>query len=120
MVAQAVVAVLQQRIMDKGARGQGKVRSHDATAPKPSGPASFIARPPISSSRVSGGSIYYLTALVEELASGAYECSPIIPLQKPIIMKNAESFTLSGPGHLLGVAGMGRRAALDRRLAALF
>ena len=46
-------------------------------------------------------STYYLTALVEELASGAYECSPIIPLQKPIIMKNAESFILSGPGHLL-------------------
>jgi CRP-like cAMP-binding protein len=46
-------------------------------------------------------STYYLTALVEELASGAYECSPIIPLQKPIIIKNAESFILSGPGHLL-------------------
>ena len=46
-------------------------------------------------------STYYLTALVEELASGAYECSPIIPFQKPIVVKNAESFILSGPGHLL-------------------
>jgi hypothetical protein len=50
MVAQAIVAVLQQGIMDKGARGQGKVRSHDATALKPSDPSSFIARPPITSS----------------------------------------------------------------------
>ena len=46
-------------------------------------------------------STYYLTALVEELASGAFECSPIIPLQKPIIIQNEESFILSGPGHLL-------------------
>jgi CRP-like cAMP-binding protein len=46
-------------------------------------------------------STYYLTALVEELASGAFECSPITPLQKPIIIQNEESFILSGPGHLL-------------------
>jgi hypothetical protein len=46
-------------------------------------------------------STYYLTALVEELASGAFDCSAIVPLQKPIIIKNEESFILSGPGHLL-------------------
>jgi len=59
-------------------------------------------------------SIYFLTALVEELASGAYECSPIIPLQKNIILKRAEVFILSGPGHLLP------RSALKEAIELLF
>lgn len=46
-------------------------------------------------------SSYFLTVLVEELASGAYECSPIIPLQNMVVIRNVESFILSGPGRLL-------------------
>jgi len=44
---------------------------------------------------------YYLTILVEELSTGAYECSPIIPFQRIVVIRNAESFILSGPGRLL-------------------
>ena len=37
---------------------------------------------------------YYLTVLVDGLASGAYDCSPIIPLQKLVVIHYAESFIL--------------------------
>jgi CRP-like cAMP-binding protein len=44
---------------------------------------------------------YYLTALVEGLATDAYDCNPIIPLPKLVVIRNAESFILSGPGRFL-------------------
>ncbi len=46
-------------------------------------------------------SSYFLTALVEQLATDAYDCNPIIPLQKLVVIRNPESFILSGPGRLL-------------------
>lgn len=46
-------------------------------------------------------SSYYLTALVEELGADAYDCTPIIPLQKLVVIRDVESFILSGPGRLL-------------------
>jgi CRP-like cAMP-binding protein len=44
---------------------------------------------------------YFLTALVEELAAGIHECSPVVPLQKLVVIRNPESFILSGPTRLL-------------------
>jgi CRP-like cAMP-binding protein len=44
---------------------------------------------------------YFLTALVEGLATDAYDCNPIIPLPKLVVIRNAESFILSGPGRYL-------------------
>ena len=44
---------------------------------------------------------YYLTVLTDELATGAYECSPIIPLQHLVVIRSAENFILSGPGQLV-------------------
>jgi CRP-like cAMP-binding protein len=46
-------------------------------------------------------SSYYLTALVEELATGAYACSPIVPLQKLVVIRDPENYILSGPGRIL-------------------
>jgi CRP-like cAMP-binding protein len=46
-------------------------------------------------------SSYFLTALVEQLATDAYDCNPIIPLQKLMVIRNVENFILSGPGRLL-------------------
>jgi CRP-like cAMP-binding protein len=46
-------------------------------------------------------SSYYLTALVDELATGAYACSPIVPLQKLVVIRDPESYVLSGPGRVL-------------------
>jgi len=44
---------------------------------------------------------YFLTVLVEELVSGAYECDPITPLESLIIIRNPENFILSGPEQLI-------------------
>ena len=44
---------------------------------------------------------YFLSALVEELAAGIHECSPVVPLQKLVVISNPESFILSGPTRLL-------------------
>ncbi len=47
---------------------------------------------------------YFITALVEELATGAHECSPVVPLQKLVVIRHSDSFILSGPGRLLPVS----------------
>jgi len=44
---------------------------------------------------------YYLSVLVEELNSETYECTPLIPLEKVVVIRNQESFLLSGKGRLL-------------------
>ncbi|MGC2661503.1 MAG: cyclic nucleotide-binding domain-containing protein [Bryobacteraceae bacterium] len=44
---------------------------------------------------------YFLTALVEELATGIHECSPVVPLQKLVVIRHPESFILTGPSRLL-------------------
>jgi CRP-like cAMP-binding protein len=44
---------------------------------------------------------YFLSALVEELAAGTHECSPVVPLQKLVVIRYPESFILSGPTRLL-------------------
>jgi CRP-like cAMP-binding protein len=46
-------------------------------------------------------SSYFLTALVEQLATQAVDCNPIIPLQKLVVIRSPENFILSGPGRLL-------------------
>ena len=46
-------------------------------------------------------SSYFLTALVEQLATQAVECNPIIPLEKLVVIRSPENFILSGPGRLL-------------------
>jgi CRP-like cAMP-binding protein len=43
----------------------------------------------------------YINVLVEELATGAYECSPTNPFQHLMVIRNPESFMLCGPGRLL-------------------
>jgi CRP-like cAMP-binding protein len=44
---------------------------------------------------------YFLSALVEELATGRHECSAVVPLQKLVVLRHDESFILSGPTRLL-------------------
>lgn len=46
-------------------------------------------------------SSYFLTALVEQLATQARDCNPIIPLEKLVVIRSPENFILSGPGRLL-------------------
>jgi CRP-like cAMP-binding protein len=54
---------------------------------------------------------YFLTVLVEGLASGSYECDPITPLQNLVLIRNPENFILSGPGQL--IASMPEKEALE-------
>lgn len=54
---------------------------------------------------------YFLTALVEELAAGSHECSPVVPLQKLIVIRHSDSFVLSGAGRLL--AGSADKEAIE-------
>jgi len=44
---------------------------------------------------------YYISVLVEELATGAYDCSPTAPLQQLTVIRNPESFIICGPGRLI-------------------
>ena len=44
---------------------------------------------------------YYLTVLTEELATDMYECSPIIPLQKVVVIRSADAFIVSGANRLV-------------------
>lgn len=44
---------------------------------------------------------YYINVLVEELATGTYDCSPTAPLQQLTVIRNPESFIICGPGRLI-------------------
>lgn len=44
---------------------------------------------------------YFLTVLVENLSNDAHRCDPIIPLQQAVVIRNQDSFILSGESRLV-------------------